>query len=169
MLHIAKGFQWVPTSYIFGGKNKIYPISIVLKFHTFLTKLHRWTVQLKIRSGSSVLKLQLHVAMVCLRIAIWVANSVDGTICSTTVFGICSGSTLFNSIFSSSFQEYLDIFLFHENICCGYSLEAPRWGASNEYPKQMFPWRNKKNISNFLSWKNVANLVLLFYYMVCVI
>ena len=30
-------------------------------------------------------------------------------------------------------------FLFlHENICCGYSLEAPRWGASNEYPQHVF-------------------------------
>ena len=38
-------------------------------------------------------------------------------------------------------------FLFlHENICCGYSLEAPRRGASNEYPQHMFSWRNKKNI-----------------------
>ena len=28
----------------------------------------------------------------------------------------------------------LIFFLFlHENICCGYSLEAPRRGASNEY------------------------------------
>ena len=28
-----------------------------------------------------------------------------------------------------------------------YSLEAPRWGASNEYPQHMFLWRNKtKNI-----------------------
>ena len=40
-------------------------------------------------------------------------------------------------------------FLFlDENICCGYSLEVPRWGASNEYPQQwtMFSSRNKKNI-----------------------
>ena len=28
----------------------------------------------------------------------------------------------------------LTVFLFlDKNICCGYSLEAPRWGASNEY------------------------------------
>ena len=41
-------------------------------------------------------------------------------------------------------------FLFlHENICCGYSLEAPRQGASNEYPQYMFLWRNKKNINTF--------------------
>ena len=38
-------------------------------------------------------------------------------------------------------------FLFlSENICCGYSLEAPRWGASNEYPQHMFLSRNKENI-----------------------
>ena len=38
------------------------------------------------------------------------------------------------------------IFLFlHKNICCGYSLEAPLRGASNEYPQHMFLW-NKKNI-----------------------
>ena len=31
------------------------------------------------------------------------------------------------------------VFLFlHENFCCGYSLEVPHWGASNEYPKQVF-------------------------------
>ena len=43
--------------------------------------------------------------------------------------------------------KVLIFFLFlHENICCGYSLETPRWGASNEYPQHTFSWRNKKNI-----------------------
>ena len=38
-------------------------------------------------------------------------------------------------------------FLFlNKNICCGYSLEAPRRGASNEYPQHMSSSRNKKNI-----------------------
>ena len=36
-----------------------------------------------------------------------------------------------------------------ENICCGYSLEAPQRGASNEYPQHMFLSRNKKDISIF--------------------
>ena len=36
-----------------------------------------------------------------------------------------------------------------KNICCGYSLEVPWWGASNEYPQHMFSWRNKKDISIF--------------------
>ena len=30
--------------------------------------------------------------------------------------------------------------------CCGYSLEVPRRGASNEYPQHMFSLRNKKTI-----------------------
>ena len=39
-----------------------------------------------------------------------------------------------------------DIFLISaQNIDCGYSLEPPRWGGSNEYPYSMFLSRNKKN------------------------
>ena len=32
-----------------------------------------------------------------------------------------------------------------QNIDCGYSLELPQWGGSNEYPQFMFLSRNKKN------------------------
>ena len=38
--------------------------------------------------------------------------------------------------------------IFHisaQNIDCGYSLEPPRRGGSNEYPQFMFLSRNKKN------------------------
>ena len=36
-------------------------------------------------------------------------------------------------------QNVFIFFLFlNKNICCGYSLEAPRRGASNEYPQHMF-------------------------------
>ena len=38
--------------------------------------------------------------------------------------------------------------IFHisaQNINCGYSLEPPRRGGSNEYPQSMFLSRNKKN------------------------
>ena len=39
-----------------------------------------------------------------------------------------------------------DIFLISaQNIDCGYSLEPPRGGGSNEYPQSMFLSRNKKN------------------------
>ena len=31
------------------------------------------------------------------------------------------------------------------NICCGYSLEAPYRGASNEYPQHTFLWRTREN------------------------
>ena len=38
--------------------------------------------------------------------------------------------------------------IFHisvQNVDCGYSLEPPRRGGSNEYPQSMFLSRNKKN------------------------
>ena len=38
--------------------------------------------------------------------------------------------------------------IFHisaQNIDCGYSLELPRWGGSNEYPQSIFLSQNNKN------------------------
>ena len=62
----------------------------------------------------------------------------------------------------------VNIFLYlFKNICCGYSLEAPRWGASNEYPQHMILWRNRRNTSCFffcffLSRKKKASYLELF-------
>ena len=43
-------------------------------------------------------------------------------------------------------QKKIDIFLiFAQNIDCGYTLEPPRRGGSNEYPQSMFWSKNKKN------------------------
>ena len=41
-----------------------------------------------------------------------------------------------------------NLIFFHisaENIDCGYSLEPPRRGGSNEYPQSVFLSENKKN------------------------
>ena len=49
--------------------------------------------------------------------------------------------------------------IFHisaQNVDCGYSLEPPRRGGSNEYPQPMFLNRNKKN--------NVYPCIPQFYY-----
>ena len=49
---------------------------------------------------------------------------------------------------TESFQIKILIFFFYisaQNIDCGYSLEPPRRGGSNEYPQSMFLSRNKKN------------------------
>ena len=45
-------------------------------------------------------------------------------------------------------------FLFlHENMCCGYSLEVPHQGASNEYPHHnIFVQKYEKNILNTPSY-----------------
>ena len=43
-------------------------------------------------------------------------------------------------------QKNVDIFLiFAQNIDCGYTVEPPRQGGSNEYPQSMFWSKNKKN------------------------
>ena len=43
-------------------------------------------------------------------------------------------------------QKMFDIFLiFAQNIDCGYTLEPPRGGSSNEYPQSMFWSKDKKN------------------------
>ena len=42
-------------------------------------------------------------------------------------------------------------FLFlHKNLCCGYSLEAPQLGTSNEYPKDRFLSRIGENYPRFI-------------------
>ena len=35
--------------------------------------------------------------------------------------------------------------IFAQNIDCGYTLEPPRRGGSNEYPQSMFWSKNKKS------------------------
>ena len=47
---------------------------------------------------------------------------------------------------------YIIFLISAQNIDCGYSLEPPRQGGSNEYPQSMFFSRNKKNIRIFI-WK----------------
>ena len=53
----------------------------------------------------------------------------------------------FSSLKIENFQlKKFDIFLvFAQNIDCGYTLEPPRRGGSNEYPQSMFWSKNKKN------------------------
>ena len=42
--------------------------------------------------------------------------------------------------------KIFDVFLiFAQNIDCGYTLEPPCQGGSNEYPQSMFWSKNKKN------------------------
>ena len=47
-----------------------------------------------------------------------------------------------------NFSDKKTLIFFHisaQNLDCGYSLEPPRRGGSNEYPQSMFLSRNKKN------------------------
>ena len=43
-----------------------------------------------------------------------------------------------------------------QNICCGYSLEAPSRGASNEYPQHVF--RGEKEKYHYFCWHNTISV-----------
>ena len=47
---------------------------------------------------------------------------------------------------------YIIFLISAQNINCGYSLEPPRRGGSNEYPQSMF-WAEIWKISDFFIWK----------------
>ena len=47
---------------------------------------------------------------------------------------------------------YIIFLISAKNIDCGYSLEPPRRGGSNEYPQSMF-WAEIWKISEFFIWK----------------
>ena len=48
---------------------------------------------------------------------------------------------------------YIFFLFLKENIYCGYSLEVPYQGTSNEYPQNMFSLRNKKKNAHFWASK----------------
>ena len=61
----------------------------------------------------------------------------------TSLFKYIENFTTNNWKFSDKDSDIFHISA--QNIDCGYSLEPPRRGGSNEYPQNMFLSRNKKN------------------------
>ena len=62
-------------------------------------------------------------------------------------------------------RKMLISFLFlDENICCGCSLEAPRRGASNEYPQHMFSSSLRKILCGYPLLSVAMVLSMEFYY-----
>ena len=59
----------------------------------------------------------------------------------------CNIQRFFSSVKIEKFMRIFFIFFLFllKNIDCGYSLEPPRQGGSNEYPQSMFLSKNKKN------------------------
>ena len=75
-------------------------------------------------------------------------------LCESAYIDFCSLRKLAHAIYrdflglkNAKFQlKNFDSFLiFAQNIDCGYTLEPPRRGGSNEYPQSMFWSKNKKN------------------------
>ena len=57
-------------------------------------------------------------------------------------------TAIFHGCKNDNFQmKKFEFFLiFAQNIDCGYTLEPPPRGGSNEYPQSMFWSKNKKNM-----------------------
>ena len=55
-------------------------------------------------------------------------------------------------------KKMCTLLFLYKNTCCGYSLERPQWGFSNEY-HNMFLWWNNKNI-NYFWWQIAAYMEL---------
>ena len=80
-----------------------------------------------------------------LELYIYVNNECPD-ITKTRLFKYTENFTTKNWKFSD--KNSIFFFFFHisaQNIDCGYYLELPWWGSSNEYPQSMFLSRNKKN------------------------
>ena len=65
------------------------------------------------------------------------------TITKTSLFKYTENFTTKKWKFSDKNSDIFHISA--QNIDCGYSLELPQWGSSNEYPQSMFLSRNKNN------------------------
>ena len=57
-------------------------------------------------------------------------------------------TAIFHGCKNDNFQMIFFLFflIFAQNIDCGYTLEPPQRGGSNEYPQSMFWSKNKKNM-----------------------
>ena len=53
------------------------------------------------------------------------------------IFVVLSGDAFALFIDKSEYQVNIFFYL-HKNVCWGYSLQAPRQGASDEYPQHVF-------------------------------
>ena len=79
----------------------------------------------------------------------WCDLESSNFITKTRLFKYTENFTIKNGNFSHKKFWYFHVSA--QNIDCGYSLELPRRGGSNEYPQSMFLSRNNKN--NVYPWK----------------
>ena len=70
---------------------------------------------------------------------IYIGYSDDYEVCLITKTCPCNIRRFFLALKLNFHLKTFDIFLsFAQNIDCGYTLEPPRRGGSNEYPQFMF-------------------------------
>ena len=83
-------------------------------------------------------------------------NALGAHMCKYNIL-LC-GSYIGGEFYLAPGVSRLIFFLFLQNyICCGYSLEVPHRGTSNEYPQHTFSLRNTNFINTFLVDKGATS------------
>ena len=127
---------WLPVcfpAHLFPSKKRVFSIWMELSPSLYSRPLYRTG-----RKRFSLLPLKVYLHLYYPRAA---AKRRDIT--KTLLFKYIVNFNTKNWKFSDKKSDIFHISV--QNIDCGYSLEPPRRGGSNEYPQSMFLSRNKKN------------------------
>ena len=126
----------------------------------FASILQTWYVELRVSRSISESPLGLEITrvdcncLVCVGIPYWLISGrkqkkhikqlPNNIITKTCLFKYAENFTTKNWKFSDKNSDNFHISA--QNIDCGYSLEPPRRGGSNEYPQSMFKQNKKNNV-----------------------
>ena len=94
-----------------------------------------------------------HRGPVCVCLVFWLQIATEPTaafITKTYLYNFDPLNPHFYIVKLGFIGVYIIFLISAQNIDCGYSLEPPRRGGSNEYPQSMF-WAEIRKISDFLS------------------
>ena len=131
----------------------IFPVSRIIRY----CRIYQWTVKALIRLDVQVFSVSiwwkgpfctLNLCIICSlpsRKTLWRKNSAHdyGTsITKTCLYNFDLLKPHFYIVKLGFTGVYIIFLISAQNIDCGYSLELPHWGGSNEYPQSMF-WANE--------------------------
>ena len=154
-------FPWAAHSVLDESKCCLFPLqdsNIVLELYARDTGSFSyifWHVYfLNFKSDIARYKTVERKLLVSILCSFWTLISIQSQLARKCVYCIyLYSSSIFSCIYENKKKKSIEIIsrhflfstkttamfsFFHEHARCGYSLEAPQWGASNEYPRHVF-------------------------------
>ena len=121
-----------------------------MSFGAIMGEGHKVIVLIKWRSANNMwVRRKSHWAHSLLH---WIMNTLRNVITKTRLYNFDTLKPNFYVVKLGFTGVYIICLISAQNIDCGYSLELPRRGSSNEYPQSMF-WAEIWKISEFFIWK----------------